>query len=203
MRKLLAAIVLLFASAGAFAHTSGSSFLALRAEGESIIHVEWDFDVRDLHQSLQLDDDGDGTLTWAEILAARPAIESLVLARTHLSSAARACTLASTDVPAIAEHGDGPYLRFIAAFTCPPGTLALDHCWNSKRPMASVRKQFSAAARRGGRRRSPAWRILRDSCSKACDISSPATTTWRSWVFCCLRSHGGVAQANLPRCRTC
>ena len=62
MRKLLAAIVLLFASAGAFAHTSGSSFLALRAEGESTVHAEWDFDLRDLHQSLSLDEDGDGAL---------------------------------------------------------------------------------------------------------------------------------------------
>ena len=35
MRKLFASIVLLFAYVGAFAHTSGSSFLALRAEGES------------------------------------------------------------------------------------------------------------------------------------------------------------------------
>jgi len=98
MRKLLVGIVLLFAYVGAFAHTSGSSFLALRAEGESTVHAEWDFDLRDLHQSLQLDIDGDGTLTWSEILAARPAIESLVLARTHLSSKAGACTLASTDV---------------------------------------------------------------------------------------------------------
>ena len=87
MRKLLAASVLLFASVGAFAHTSGSSFLALRAEGDSRVHAGWDFDIRDLHQSLQLDEDGDGTLTWAEILAARPAIESLVLTRTQLRSA--------------------------------------------------------------------------------------------------------------------
>ena len=127
MRKLLAASVLLFASVGALAHTSGSSFLALRADDSSQIHAEWDFDIRDLHQSLQLDEDGDGALTWAEILAARPAIESLVLARTQLSSAGGACTVASTDVPAIAEHGDGPYLRFIATFSCPPGPPALDH----------------------------------------------------------------------------
>lgn len=127
MRRLLAGIVLLFACAGAVAHTSGSSFLALRAESESTVHAEWDFDIRDLHQSLHLDDDGDGALTWAEILAARPSIESLVLARTHLSSAGGACTVASTDVPAIAEHGDGPYLRFIATFSCPAGALTLDN----------------------------------------------------------------------------
>lgn len=127
MRRLLVAIVLLFAYVGAFAHTSGSSFLALRMQSDSTVHAEWDFDIRDLHQSLLLDEDGDGALTWAEILAARPAIESLVLARTKLSSAGGVCTATSTDVPAIAEHGDGPYLRFIATFSCSPGSLALDH----------------------------------------------------------------------------
>lgn len=127
MRQLLAAIVLLFAFDGAFAHTSGSSFLALRAESASTVHAEWDFDVRDLHQSMQLDEDGDGAVTWAEIIDARSAIETLVLARTHLRSTGGACTLASTDVPAIAEHGDGPYLRFIGTFSCPPGPLVLDH----------------------------------------------------------------------------
>lgn len=127
MKAMLAAIALLFACGAASAHTSGSSFLALRAEDSSTVHAAWDFDVRDLNQSLPLDADSDGALTWAEILDARSGIESLVLARTHLASSAGACTLASTDVPAIAEHGDGPYLRFIASFSCPPGPLALDH----------------------------------------------------------------------------
>jgi hypothetical protein len=127
MRKLLAALLLFAFCAGAVAHTSGSSFLALRADSESTVHAEWDFDLRDLHQSLQLDEDGDGALTWAEILAARAAIESLVLERTQLSATGGECTTSSTDVPAIAEHGDGPYLRFIATFSCPAGPLALDH----------------------------------------------------------------------------
>src|SRR5512138_656733 len=127
MKPMLAAIGLLFVSGTAFAHTSGSSFLALRSQTDSTVSAEWDFDVRDLNQSLHLDADSDGAVTWAEILAARPEIESLVLARTHLGSSGGACTLASTDVPAIAEHGDGPYLRFIATFSCPPGALTLDH----------------------------------------------------------------------------
>lgn len=127
MRHILAAIVLCLACGAAFAHTSGSSFLVLRAESASTVHAEWDFDVRDLNQSLQLDADRDGAVTWAEILAARAEIQSLLLARTHLRSASGACTLATTEVPAIAEHGDGPYLRFIATFSCPPGPLTLDH----------------------------------------------------------------------------
>ncbi len=127
MRRALAAIALLFAFSSAFAHTSGTSFLTLRAENASTVHAEWDFDLRDLHQLLQLDRDGDGAVVWAEIVAARPAIESLVLARTRLSSEGGACTLVSTEVPAIAEHGDGAYLRFIATFVCAAGPLALDH----------------------------------------------------------------------------
>jgi hypothetical protein len=127
MRQLFATLLMLFACSAAMAHTSGSSFLALRAASDSSVRAEWDFDVRDLHHSLQLDADGDGAVTWAEIIAARPEIDTLVLARTHLRSSGGACTLASKDVPAIAEHGDGPYLRFIATFSCPPGPLLLDH----------------------------------------------------------------------------
>ena len=127
MSRAFATILLLLTCGGAFAHTSGSSFLALHAESASKVHAEWDFDVRDLHQSLQLDANGDGAVTWGEILAARPAIEALVLARTQLSAAGSACAPAATEVPAIAEHGDGPYLRFIATFWCPGGPLALDH----------------------------------------------------------------------------
>jgi len=127
MKRWIAAVVLLFACGAVFAHTSGSSFLDLQEESPSRVHAEWDFDVRDLQQSLQLDVDGNGALTWGEIMAARPAIESLVLARTRLGSSRGACTVAATDVPMIAEHGDGPYLRFIATFSCPPGALVLDH----------------------------------------------------------------------------
>jgi hypothetical protein len=127
MKRLVAAAVLLFACDAVLAHTSGSSFLALRAENTSTLRAEWDFDLRDLQQSLQLDANGDGALTWGEIIAARSAIETLVLVRTHLSSTGGACTVAATDVPMIAEHGDGPYLRFIATFSCPPGALMLDH----------------------------------------------------------------------------
>jgi len=127
MKRVLAAIALLFACGAAFAHTSGSSFLALRVEDTSTVHADWDFDVRDLQQSLQLDADSNGALTWGEIIAARSAIETLLLARTHLSSTGGACTVAATDVPMIAEHGDGPYLRFIATFSCAPGALMLDH----------------------------------------------------------------------------
>ena len=63
MRQILAAIVLLFACGDALAHTSGSSFLALRAESDSRVRTAWDFDVRDLHQALQLDADSDGAVT--------------------------------------------------------------------------------------------------------------------------------------------
>src|SRR5687767_4805837 len=99
MRKLLTAVLLLCACTGVSAHTSGTSFLALRAESSAAVHAEWDFDLRDLHQSLQLDEDGDAAVTWAEIVAARSAIEELVLARTRLSSAGGACTMVSSDVP--------------------------------------------------------------------------------------------------------
>lgn len=136
MSRVLLSVLLLFAFGAAFAHTAGTSFLALRAEDGSTLHAEWDFDLRDLHQLLQLDDDRDGAVTWAEIVAARPAIEALVLARTRLSSAGRACEVLKSETPAIAEHGEGPYLRMIFTFSCPSSlALTLDHAaWVSFDP---------------------------------------------------------------------
>jgi hypothetical protein len=136
MSRLFVFVLLLFACGSSFAHTAGTSFLALRDEADSTIYAEWDFDVRDLQQQLQLDDDRDGAVTWAEIIAARPAIESLVLARTRLSSGSATCAVLGSDVPAIAEHGDGPYLRTIFTFSCPTAdALTLDHAaWFSFDP---------------------------------------------------------------------
>jgi hypothetical protein len=151
MRRMLVSVLLLFACGSSLAHTAGTSFLTLRAEAGSTFHAEWDFDLRDLQQLLQLDDDRDGAVTWAEIIAARPAIESLVLSRTQLGSRGAspppvagggpgrghtACTLLNSETPAIAEHGEGPYLRMIFTFSCPSaGALTLDHAaWFSFDP---------------------------------------------------------------------
>lgn len=109
------------------AHTSGASYLTLRSEGESTVHAEWDFDLWDLHQLLDLDANGDGALSWGEITEARAAIEAEVFTRTRLTASGGECAIVGRSTPAIAEHGAGPYLRIIATFSCTGGALALDY----------------------------------------------------------------------------
>jgi hypothetical protein len=123
----LAALMLLFAVGAAQAHTSGASYLTLRSQDDATVRAEWDFDLRDLHQLLNLDANGDGTLSWGEITQARAAIEAEIFTRTRLTAGGNECSVITRDSPAIAEHGAGPYLRVIATFSCAAGALALDH----------------------------------------------------------------------------
>ena len=184
MRKLLAVIVLLFACGGAFAHTSGSSFLALRAQDASTVHAEWDFDIRDLHQSLQLDEDGDGALTWAEIIA-RATRDRIARARAHTSQLGRRRVYGeihgrSGDRRArrrtvSAIHRDLLVSGRAARRSIIPdgsrSTRAIGHCSSTKPSTACARRRSWAAASRAGRRRNRALRISCASWSKACGIS--------------------------------
>jgi hypothetical protein len=122
-----AAPILLLIAGTARAHTSGASYLTLRQVDDSTVHAEWDLDLRDLHQLLDLDANGNGELSWGEVTQARMAIEAEVFARTRLSAAGVDCAILSRETPAIAEHGAGPYLRIITSFSCSGRSLALDH----------------------------------------------------------------------------
>lgn len=126
-RIRFAALILLLIAGATHAHTSGASYLTLRQLDDSTVHAEWDFDLRDLHQVLDLDANGNGALSWREVTQARTAIEAEVFARTRLSAAGGDCTIRARDTPAIAEHGAGPYLRIITTFSCNGRALALDH----------------------------------------------------------------------------
>lgn len=128
-QRIVLATLLMLAVEGADAHTAGTSFLSLQAGDDSSLQADWDFDVRDLHQLLNLDKDADGAVTWGEIENERAAIEALVLARTRLSGAGRSCTVVERQPLALAEHGDGPYLRLGLRFSCSQAdsSLTLDH----------------------------------------------------------------------------
>ncbi|MGZ5132098.1 MAG: HupE/UreJ family protein, partial [Caldimonas sp.] len=73
--RVLLALGLAAASGLASAHKSSDSYLQLDASpGE--LGVRWDIALRDLDIALDLDTDGDGKLTWGEVKAAWPRIES-------------------------------------------------------------------------------------------------------------------------------
>ncbi|RSZ56428.1 HupE/UreJ family protein [Massilia atriviolacea] len=131
-RSLLAllalALALALAAAPARAHKPSDSYLTLKVAGQQQdgqqIDGQWDIALRDLDFALNLDQDGDGALTWDEIRSQHASIASYALARLSLSSGDAACPIAAGE-QLIDHHTDGAYtvLRFRA--TCPAAGAAL------------------------------------------------------------------------------
>jgi hypothetical protein len=119
---LLALAAMLFA-APARAHKPSDSYLTLKVAGQQI-DGQWDIALRDLDFALNLDQDGDGALTWDEVRSQHGAIADYALARLALASGKAACPIVAGE-QLIDQHTDGAYtvLRFHA--TCPAAGATL------------------------------------------------------------------------------
>jgi hypothetical protein len=119
MRALLFSL-LLCVLLPARAHKPSDSYLTVNVAGNQVTG-QWDIALRDLDFALNLDQDGNGELTWDEVRAQHDAIAAYALGRLALANGAQACVLRAGD-QLIDNHTDGAYtvLRFSAA--C-PGTL--------------------------------------------------------------------------------
>jgi hypothetical protein len=122
LRALLAA-TLLWIAAPAWAHKPSDSYLTLKVSGQQV-SGQWDIALRDLDFALNLDQDGNGELTWDEIRSQHSAIAAYALGRLALSNGASACPVTAAE-QLIDNHTDGAYtvLRFTAA--CPGKLEAL------------------------------------------------------------------------------
>ena len=122
MRALLFAL-LLCVQASAQAHKPSDSYLALSVSGEKVTG-QWDIALRDLDFALNLDQDGNGELTWDEIRAQHGAIAAYALGRLELANGTTACPVTAGE-QLIDNHTDGAYtvLRFSAV--CPSKIEAL------------------------------------------------------------------------------
>ena len=114
MRALLFSLLLLFVLP-AQAHKPSDSYLSINVTGSQVTG-QWDIALRDLDFALNLDQNGDGELTWDEIRAQHGAIAAYALPRLELSSGASVCPLVAGE-QLIDNHTDGAYtvLRFSAA----------------------------------------------------------------------------------------
>jgi hypothetical protein len=131
MRSVLRFLVIALASLGgsiATAHTSGASFITLKALDERTIVAGYDFDLRDLNQLLQLDRDLDGSLTWREIETSADSIERVIIERTRVRGDGE-CIVTGHEPLSLANHGDGPFARATVIYRCPhaDAELAVDH----------------------------------------------------------------------------
>ena len=70
-RRFLAAVAALLATGIVHAHSASDAYLTLEAPTRSgattVVEGQWDIALRDLNFVLELDDDGDGSVTWGEV----------------------------------------------------------------------------------------------------------------------------------------
>ena len=97
------ALTLLLVAGVAGAHKASDSYLQINA-APGALEVRWDIALRDLDVALDLDSDADGKLTWGEVRAAWPRIESYALQRLAIEG----CPLAAVD-RGLERRNDGAY----------------------------------------------------------------------------------------------
>ncbi len=117
---LLAAL----SATAALAHKPSDSYLHLSSAGARI-DGSWDIALRDLEEAVGLDDDGDGAITWGELLRHRPAIFAYALARLRASSTAGACA-ARPGALLVDDHADGAYAVLHFSLDCPGAAASLE-----------------------------------------------------------------------------
>ncbi|NHZ96512.1 HupE/UreJ family protein [Massilia sp. CCM 8734] len=119
----LLTLALALVAAPARAHKPSDSYLTLKVGGHQI-SGQWDIALRDLDFALNLDQNGDGALTWDEIRSQHDTIANYALARLALTSGDAPCPIVAGE-QLIDNHTDGAYtvLRFRA--TCPAAGAAL------------------------------------------------------------------------------
>ncbi len=116
MKRLLTLIVAACLSFSAFAHKASDAYLQLKSS-ETGLNLRLDVALRDLDAALDLDTNGDGRLTWGEIKAAWPGIESYALARLQVAG----CPLRAVG-QALERRSDGAYAVLSLASDCPLST---------------------------------------------------------------------------------
>lgn len=121
------AAALLLASTAAPAHKASDSYLRLAVDGAAITG-QWDIALRDLHGVVNLDPDGDGTITWGELERARSPVEAVLAEALRLDADGEPCLLAFTQLR-VDHHGDGTYavLDLRAACPAPVGVLGVGY----------------------------------------------------------------------------
>ena len=130
MRRVAALTVLLCAMAcGAVsAHTLSVSHVDVAlADGREPVRIELDLAIRDLALTVMLDANHDEQVTWAELDAVRPALDTLVTRGLRVMRGGAPCTSRITG-RGLRNYDDGAYATTVIEARCTgTGALALDY----------------------------------------------------------------------------
>jgi hypothetical protein len=108
-------------------HSASDAYLTLtsgasNAAGDTVLHGQWDIALRDLDFVLRLDEDGDGRLTWGEVLRHQAVIERY--AYEHLTiddEAGHPCSI-RPERQMVDGHADGTYAALFFEAVCARGS---------------------------------------------------------------------------------
>jgi len=108
-------------TAAAPAGTAGNATVAPAASSGPpgrVLHGQWDIALKDLNFVLNLDDDGDGHVTWGETKHHHADIERYAMSHLRLADAAGLSCAIKPTAQLIDDHADGAYLALFFDVTC-------------------------------------------------------------------------------------
>lgn len=155
LASLIAGLALAFTSSAHELSVGHVDVQVPAAGGE--MRVELDLAIRDLALTIPLDANGDESVTWGELLAARQELEALVSGGLRLSDAAGPCQLLATSM-GTRRYDDGAYATLVMSARCNSGAaLRIDYQLlfatdPQHRALVTVRRSegvFTAIARQG------------------------------------------------------
>jgi hypothetical protein len=136
MMRFIRAVVfvaLLGCAAACYAHKPSDSYLSIDVPAQgNALQGQWDIALRDLEHALGVDGNGDGAITWGELLSRQDAIAAYALSRLSLQSIDRgkrsSCALRFRQL-LTDQHVDGSYavLSFAAQCSSRPAELAMSY----------------------------------------------------------------------------
>src|SRR5882672_3256802 len=121
IRGLLLGLLLAIFASAAFGHAASTAYLDIGAPQANEIQLQWVVSLRDVDAVLDLDANADGQLTWSEVAARRPDIETLAREQLLLSAGRIACKLDFAP-PRFTQLDSGGYAALHARASCPAGT---------------------------------------------------------------------------------
>jgi HupE / UreJ protein len=121
MRKLLLSLTIALFPVLAFGHALSGSYLTLDADARAR-HLDgrWEIRIADLNDVLNLDGDGDGAVTWADLDREAPRTFEYVMSHLTVQQGQANCTLTRSR-QLLDERSDGYYLVLEFAGRCPAG----------------------------------------------------------------------------------
>ncbi len=121
--QTVVAVALVLGGSTAWAHKPSDAQVRLSVDG-SVVNGSVDVAIRDLDGALVIDADGDGAITWGELVASRDTIATYLGQRLALASDAGACPIELGD-GALVDLSDGAYWSVPIAASCPAAPAAL------------------------------------------------------------------------------